>query len=62
MDNLSNQLIDIIDKSQKKQLDGFYIIDEDTLMQKLVIYITKRDYEIYQHAFNKGKEYNGQPK
>lgn len=68
-DNLPNDLAEIFNK-KTNTVGGWYrlspngkfvevpILDEESLMQELVIYITARDHKIWDHAFNLGKEKN----
>lgn len=51
-DDLVADLKEIISESTDWKMD----IKEETLMEKLVIYITRRDHKVHNHAYNLGKE------
>lgn len=51
--NTPQELLRVIDNSRTRQ-DG--PIDEDALMQQLVMFVTKRDHEIWQAGYEAGKK------
>ena len=69
-DDLASELGNIFNK-KAKQASGWYrltangkfvevpILDEESLFEQLVIYITSRDQKVWDHAFKLGKESHG---
>lgn len=56
-DDLAKDLLEIVNDSKEGvAIMANNIINQEMLMMKLVSYVTRRDYKVYNHAYQLGKK------